>query len=396
MSQLKRYWIVIALPFLVVLCALVAIRIVNSIDYQNNDFFTFWLAGHMVIHGENPYAPVQWVAGHAVFGVTWIPNQAYVYPLPLSLLFIPLGLLPLKQAYVVWVAFTELMILAALVLLLYRQAGVHAGRVFLPLLVGTIFFRPTILTLFHGQISGWLLLLLAGTVFLWEKGKWGWGSLLLPLLMLKPNIGAPLLLILGIWLLFQKRYKSILVITSGLLALLVIGLLQNHHWVTEYWAIGNLKVAETFGGSPTLWGMGSLLCHNHSACTLALGGTAVLLVLIIFLWLVLLARADISPMMFIAMAVTVTLLVTPYTWTYDQLLLVLPIVSATLAMDKIGVRFVWVSTLFLGLDIIVVIILFFNATLNVEIINVIVPMLVLGFYANYLTHRINKASQSEN
>ena len=99
MARLKKYWIFIAFPLLAALTTLVAIRIINSIDYHNNDFFTFWLAGHLVATGGNPYASAQWVAGHHEFGVTWIPNQAYVYPLPLSLLFVPLGLLSLKQAY---------------------------------------------------------------------------------------------------------------------------------------------------------------------------------------------------------------------------------------------------------------------------------------------------------
>ena len=382
MTILKKYWIFIALPLLVVIVSLVAIRIINSIDYHNNDFFTFWLAGHMVTLGGNPYAPVQWVAGHHEFGVTWIPNQAYVYPLPLSLLFAPLGLLPLKQAYTLWVALSELMILATLVLLLAARAGSRFGKVFLPLLVGMIFFRPTILTLFNGQISGLLLLLLTGTIFLWEKGKWEWGSLFLPLLMLKPNLGAPILALVGIWLLFQKRYKPILVIASGLLALLVIGLLQNPHWISDYWSIGNNKLVENFGGSPTVWGLGYLVCGHNSACTLAVGGIAGLLFLFAFLWLVLPRRDDISALRLVALAATVTLLITPYTWTYDQLLIVLPIVDITLALDKNGYRFTLVSSLFLGLDILVVILLILDAILNVEILNAVVPILILGLYAS--------------
>ena len=257
-----------------------------------------------------------------------------------------------------------------------------------------IFFRPAVLTLFNGQISGWLLLLLAGTVFLWEKGKWEWGSLLLPLLMLKPNLGAPLLVLLGVWLLFQKRYESILGIASGLLALLVIGFLQNPHWVTDYWSIGNNKLAETFGGSPTVWGLSHLVCRNQSACTLAFGGVAALLIVLAFFWLVLPRRAELSPLSLIALAATVTLLVTPYTWTYDQLLILLPVVDITLAMDKAGYRFALVSTLFLGLDILIVALLFFDAMLRVEILNAIIPLLVLGLYAGFQNRWIRKAAAS--
>jgi hypothetical protein len=360
------------------MAALLAVRIVNSIDYHNNDFFTFWLAGRMVLHGGNPYAASEWVAGHHEFGVTWIPNQAYVYPLPLSLLFVPLGLLSLKQAYITWVALSELMILAALILLLFTQTRWHPAKLFPPLLVGTIFFRPTILALFNGQISGWLLLILAGSAFLWEKGKWEWGSLFLPFLMLKPNIGAPLLVLIGIWLLSQKHFKSIFVIVSGLLVLLVLGLLQNPHWVTDYWAIGNLKVAETFGGSPTVWGLGYILCRGTSPCMPISGGFAALLIVLVFGWLVLRRNITRQPLAIIALAISATILITPYTWTYDQVLLILPITCVTLAMHRMGVRFPLTAVLFLGVDVLVLFLLYFDAVLQVEILNVVIPACILG------------------
>jgi len=394
MAFLKKYWLAFAPPFLIVLCALVAIRIVDSIDYRNNDFFTFWLAGHMVTQGGNPYSPAQWLAGHQEFGVTWIPNQAYVYPLPLSLLYALLGRLTLKQAYIVWVALSMLMMLAALILLVSSRAGPHFGKAFIPLLVGLIFFRPAVLTLFNGQISAWLVLLLAGTAYLWGRGKWEWGSLLLPLLMLKPNLGAPLLVLLGLWLLFKRRFRSILAIAAGLLALLIIGLLQNPHWVTDYWAIGNLKVAQNLWGVPTLWGLGFLLCGHNAACTLSFVGATSLIISIGFLWLLGRRWTDISPFTLVSLAATVTLLVTPYIWTYDQLLLLLPVVDLTVALDRGRARLSLASALFLGLDILVVVLLIFDTLMDVEIFNALIPLLVLGIYVGLQTGRARKAALS--
>ena len=383
-KKIIRFWWVMAIPAVVFCCTLLAVHIVDSIDYHNNDFFTFWLAGHMVAQGGNPYAPEQWVAGHNEFNVTWIPNQAYVYPLPLSLLFTPLGLLPLKQAYIAWVAFSELMILAALALLSSMRVGPRSGIIFLLLLLGTILFRPTILTLFNGQVSGCLLLLLAGTAILWEKGRWEWGSLLLPFLILKPNIGAPILILLGIWLLFQKRIRSILMIGSGLLALLVIGLIQNPHWVMDYWGIGTLKVAQNFGGSPTVWGLAALVCHRNTTCIFSLGGITTLLLVLGFLWLI--ARYKfLAPATILALAVTVTLLVTPYTWTYDQILLIIPIALVTLTIDRLGFSLLLVTAIFPAIDVLVVVLLIFNVTLQVEILNAIIPLVVLGLGTWFLT-----------
>ena len=80
----------------------------------------------------------------------------------------------------------------------------------------------------------------------------------------------------------------------------------------------------------------------------------------------------------LALAVCVTLLVTPYTWTYDQLLLVLPITAVILAMDRMGVRFPLTAGLFLGIDVLVVILLFFDVMLQVEILNVVIPLAFLA------------------
>jgi hypothetical protein len=388
----RRTWWLIGLPIVALISALLAVRIVNAIDHRNNDFFTFWLAGHMVINGEDPYAPSQWVAGHHEFGVTWIPNQAFVYPLPLAFLFVPLGLLSLKTAYITWVAFSILMILASLVLLHSIKDLAFQWKVFVPVLVGAIFFRPTILTLFNGQISGWLLLLICSTAILWERGKWEWGCIFLPLLMLKPNIGAPLLALLGIWLLVQKHYRSILVIASGLVILLVTGLLQNSHWVRDYWTIGNTKVAATFGGSPTVWGLGGLISHNQRAGILIIGSLAGLLVLLYFFAVILRHRKRLPPASVLALAVTVTLLITPYTWTYDQVLLVLPITLLILALDQMGVRLLFNALIFLGLDALIIVLLYYDTILRAEILNVVIVALVFGLCLWGFPHSIPERS----
>ncbi len=382
MAFLKKYWLILGLPIIIVLASLLAIRIVNSIDYRNNDFFTFWLAGHLVIKGGNPYDSTQWLAGHHEFGVTWIPNQAYVYPLPLSLLSAPLGLLPLKTAYMVWVALSELMILGSLALLVFSRADQSLRKFLFPVLMGLILFRPAVLTLINGQISAWLLLILAAVVYLWEHGYWEWGSLLLPLLMLKPNLGVPILALVGLWLLVKKQYRSIGLITLGLVALLLIGFLQNPHWVSDYWSIGNVKVSQNIWGGPTLWGLGFLVCAHNASHTLIFGGFTSLLLISAYVWFIVLRWKDISAFTLMSLTVVVTLLVTPYMWTYEQLLLLLPVLDLIWMLSKKGSRFLVSSILFLEVDLLMVILLVFNTLLKIESFNAIVPLFLLGLYAH--------------
>jgi hypothetical protein len=170
--------------------------------------------------------------------------------------------------------------------------------------------------------------------------------------------------------------------------LLTVGFLQNPHWISAYWGIGNTKLAETFGGSPTVWGLGALISHNQITATLIFGSLTGLLVLFGFLRVLLSAHPTMRPVDVVALAVCVTLLVTPYTWTYDQLLLILPLTSAILAMDRIGVRFLVTASVFLAIDVLAVILLIFDTLMQVEIWNVLVPLAVFGLCLVYLTRRI--------
>ncbi|MDW8227745.1 MAG: hypothetical protein RMJ60_08105, partial [Anaerolineales bacterium] len=88
--------------------------LVDPVRSANSDFFTFWLAARLVLEGYNPYLTDIWVGGHHLYGATWIPNQTFIYPLPVALLFLPLGALPLYWAYLLWVWILEGLILLSL------------------------------------------------------------------------------------------------------------------------------------------------------------------------------------------------------------------------------------------------------------------------------------------
>ncbi len=376
-KKAKSFGWLMLIPLAALLCYLLAVKIVNVIDYHNNDYFTFYLAGHLVTQGADPYSTEQWLAGHEQFGVTWIPNPAFVYPLPLSLLFAPLGLLPLYRSYVLWVALSEGMILISIFLTLKLDKTPITRHLFLPLLAGVILFRPTILTLVNGQLAAWLLFLLTCIALLWVQGKWEWGSLLLPLLALKPNIGAPILLLLAVWLWAGKRYKSLLALGLGGILLLTAGMIQNPDWPIEYWNIGSTKLAHDFGFSPTVWGLASLACDFQKPCSLAAGGTATALLTFTALWLLVRYRTLITPLAAVSLSTLVTLLITPYTWPYDQLLLLLPIAAVVFSLAKHKGGFLPATIFFLGIDLLTIILLFFSAALEIEILNAFVPLTVL-------------------
>ena len=384
-TMLRRSWLPVVAVLLVAVCYVVAVRIVNAVDYQNQytDFFPFWLTGNLVTRGQSPYDTLQWTMGYAQNNVGVMLDQSFLYPLPLSLFFTPFGILPLRTAQILWVTLTQIVIVWSLVVLLTVEGSPNAKYLFLPSLVGIVFFRPAILTLSSGHISGLLLLFLTASLLLLERKKPFWGGFLLAFLALKPNIGGPLILLLSIWLFSRKQFTSLLGLLAGGVTLMAIGFVQDPHWILEYWQIGNTKLAETFGGSPTFWGLAALVCRNQMRCTLPIGGAATLLVLAGFVWLVFKARIT-RPLMAFAIVVTLTLLITPYTWTYDQLLLLIPITTITLAIGKSKRGFLPAAFLFLAIDSLTIILLIFDTILDVEILNALIPLLVLGLVALYL------------
>jgi hypothetical protein len=301
-----------------------------------------------------------------------------LYPLPLALLLAPLGLLPFHSAYIVWVTLTQLMIIASLSILLTLETNPRRKLFFIPLLTGIVLFRPTILTLTQGQLSGVFLFALVWIAFLWQKGKWFWGGILLGLLTLKPNLGFTVIVLVAIWLLLNKNWTALCgSLVSGIFVL-IAGLIYNPAWVIQYLQVGSNKLAATFGGSPTVWGLGALISHNRTVATLIFGSLAGLVILFGFFRVLLHSHATLRP-------VSVTLLVTPYTWTYDQLLLILPLTTVILAMDRRRVLFPLTASVFLGIDVLAVILLIFDTLMQVEIWNMLVPLVVFGLCLRWRT-----------
>jgi Glycosyltransferase family 87 len=386
---MRWYWWGLLGLLLLLASYILAARIVGSMDYHHNDndFFTFWLAGHLVANGGSPYDLAQWLAGYHQFDIGYIPNPAFLYPLPLALLLVPLGWLQFQSAYIVWVTLTILMIVASLVVVLSLETNPRRKLFFIPLLIEIMLFRPTILTLTQGQVSGLFLFGLAWIAFLWKKGKWFWGGFLLGLLALKPNLGLILIVLVGIWLLLNKKWMALCGTLVSVIFLLIAGLVYNPDWVMQYLHVGSTKLAETFGGSPTVWGLGALISHNQISATLIIGSLAGLVILFGLFRILLRKHTTLQPLSVLAFAVSVTLLVTPYTWTYDQLLLILPLSAIILAMDRSGVRFLLSAGVFLGMDVLVVFLLFFDVMLQVEILNLLVPLVVFGLCLWYLTRQ---------
>ena len=268
---------------------------------------------------------------------------------------------------------------------LLRLAFAASTAIVLPLAAGVVISRSTVVTLHNGQLAALLLLVVSAIVYLWEKGRWGHGALLLPVLALKPNLGVPIILFLSLYLIYRSQIKALLLGAVAGLVLVVLGLLQNPSWIAEFWNAGNTKLSQIFGIAPTIWGLSAYLCNYNRGCSLAYGALAATIILVGSMWLVGSNRKGLSPMNIVALASTIMLLLTPTAWPYDQLLLVIPIVAVTLGLANAGFAFLPVALIFSGVDAIQWILLGVSASIGIEIWNFAIPLSVLGLLAWHLS-----------
>jgi hypothetical protein len=377
--RINCFFYVFPVFFLGIIFYGISVKFIHPVEYANRDFFSFWLAGYVTKLGQNPYSTEIWVRGHDLFGASWIPNLTFIYPLPLSLIFVPFALLSLYQAYVVWGIFTQFMIVISVFLLLRLSPKIQIKHFIFLVLVGIILSRQAITTLVIGQISGFLLVVITCVLYCWQRGKWRLGTAILPILALKPNLGIPIISLLLIYLIRKKEYPSLIFGGISSFVLLLLGFVQNPRWMLDFWNVGINFLSSNFGFSPTIWGISSFLCHFDLNCTIVYGSFICVLIFGAYGYLIMRKTQVLSPMIVIGFSTTIMLLITPYTWTYDQLLLLIPILSLAFSLSDDGVKFVPISMILLAMGIFAMILVWVTAITQLEIWNAALPLSVLGF-----------------
>ena len=327
--------------------------------------------------GQNPYSLTQWLAGHYQYGVNWIPDQIFPYPIPLSIFMAPIGILPIREAFVLWMYFSELAIIISILLIMSSSDIIVTKHFFIPVLVGAFLFRPVLLTLGNGQLSAFILLNLTLIVWLWKQQKWWQGSCLLALLWLKPTVGGPIIALLCLYLWKQGHRKSLagFFLASGLLA--ALGFIQDRDWIFDFLASGQRKLSETFGISPSYWGIASTMCDRETSCLLIVGALLSLLSIVIIGYVIWHYSRTISPALIISGIIPVALLLTPYGWAYDHILLIIPITVIISKMVDWHFSFLSTSVVFIFFSILSWLLLGLAFVIGHDSWSAIVPVICL-------------------
>jgi hypothetical protein len=295
-------------------------------DFQSSNFAFFWLAGRMVMEGENPYNETQYLAGHETYGIKWQPNRIFPYPLPLAIFCIPLGFLSLPTAYITWQIITLVIVAVTIFVLLNHWKEAAPRRLLVPIFAAMFFFGPLYLTLHTGSIGGFAMLAILGTILLLEKDKSLLAGIVLSLTILKPPQGLTILLLAGVWFLARNNQKAILGIAAGGLSLLFIGMIQDPMWVVKFSSASQAVMDRTLGVHSNVWAFSYLACKGVSLCSTFLGAAGSLTLLGLggfFLWK---NQAKLSVWEAFNIIIPLGFVSTVYLWAYDQLSYIIPIV----------------------------------------------------------------------
>lgn len=298
------------------------------------DHLIFWQAGHRVATGGSPYPIAPWaeLAGRYPSAHIQMFLDAgagvWVYPPWTAYLFAPFGALPLAIGpWALHLAYLGAGLGA--VLWWARLLPWRRSQLFALALACGVAFEPLVIAARYGQFTSFLLVGAVLTAHGLRSGR------TLPLLVgafllaAKPQLGAGVLLLVFVLLLWRDRRRTFAAVAGPLVAVMAASVLHEPASVAAVTTAAGQRV-EAFGLFATTWSLARSVA-GPLAMPFALAQIG-------FVAAASLTAARRAPPALrvetqVAAALTMTLAVTPYALPYDQALL-LP--SALLAIALLG------------------------------------------------------------
>lgn len=289
------------------------------------DFVAYWSAARLLLTGENPYSPSTVLDLQRSVGMIE-PTPLIMWNPPWTLFFIwPFGLLDFTTAQFLWLVLNIFLVMfsAQRLLQLYGGAQDKAGTVW----ILAFTFIPAVYSLILGQITPVILFGLTAFLVLERKQNWFGMSLVLGLMSIKPHFVYGFWIALALWLWRRHHWRILLgsgliVVIAGIFPLFFDTEIYSHY-VAVYQSTGYLKPFDL--PVPSLRNVlirffeidGILVEHLPTAA----GATWVLIYWRRYregwIW------AEHLPLLLL-----VSILTSPYSWTYDQIVLLPAIVQA--------------------------------------------------------------------
>jgi glycosyl transferase family 87 len=318
MRTVTRLFLVLALVVIVGLYAL---------SHPLQDFVEYWTAGHLFVARMNPYSLTEMFQAQRALG--WpepVPEMVLSPPWILPLI-APLGLLKsYSAAWLLWVAVLSalLMLSTRLLLSVYDRGGtvLRSESSTSRCLLGFTFY-PALVCLKFAQVGPLLLLGIAGFLWFDDRKRPVWAGISLALAAIKPQLLYLFWLALLLHSVRQKKWKELVSVSAMLGLLTGIALLIDRRAMFEYWQLSTTPYVKLFPSA-----LGALLRRLPGAREmfwLQFVPTVVGVVCLAIQWRRFRDNWHWAEQM--PFLVTLTVLSAPYGWTFDEVVLVVPIVA---------------------------------------------------------------------
>lgn len=340
-----RTWIV-AVAVCVVVTGLFSVAGWPGAAYRHSDFFQFWAAPRLLLEGTDPYDAAAWASIYDREATAPVatppPPGRHIYPLWSAVLMLPLGALPLDIAAAAWLV-AQLAIVGVALRTLARIVGLERRDTVLlfALAAGS---QPFWLLVGGGNMTGALLGLLVAALVAVRSAPAHAGRAI-GLLALKPHPFGLVVPVLFTAARPADRVRIVLAAAATGVLLLLIALPFGPSWIAA-WVAAVTERATTAGSSATVWTIGRavpgdpLIAPMLAAASLAAFAAW-------WRW-----DPDRDPSTLVAGAVPISLFVAPHGWSYDHLLLLVPLAVVLGQTARLGaprrVSFLMLTALIAG------------------------------------------------
>ncbi len=291
-----------------------------------NDFYIPWRAVRaLVVEGRNPYSPeVTRDIQKELFGSprpAGTHQFAFAYPLTVLPLLAPLAPLSYDWAEAIWLTALLGTLLGGLLLTLRAVRWAPRPFPLAGLALWTILFYPAARALLLGQLAVVVFFLAALTLFLLHRGHWTGAGVCLALTTMKPQMVAPMIVLLAVWAVHQRVWHFVGGFLGTMALTVIIPMLWLPTWPLDFLAGMRAYVGYTENTSPVrvtldrfglfapLWEI-SLIGALCLFLTVAIWDSA--------------QRSWSNLLPLAALALIIGLLVFPRTATTNQVLLIIP------------------------------------------------------------------------
>ena len=311
----------------------VAPLLIKPENLPSDDFVPYWASARLNLNGENPYDPqgverLQVLSGGVASG-SYTISIVLNPPWAISLL-LPFGLFGYSSGRIAWLIFSIALLLISALLLWNIYSGNPKQR-WLAILAVFV-FGPTISVLEVGQIAPIILIGLTGFLFFTISHRNDWlAGVSIAIVSIKPQVAIFFWIALLFWVIQQRRWLVVASTAITALGLTVIAVVFNPHIIQQY-----LTMLQTYRisdwANPTIgsylrffWlGLDKFWLQFLPA---ALGG-----VWFLFYWFT--HHQSWDWVAELPMLLLLSQLLSPYTWTYDLVILIPAVIQAVIWLAK--------------------------------------------------------------